>query len=116
MQGTQERVKGWAVYLRASTQQPEEVFEKQRASIDEEIKDSDMEVIAEYRDVQSSGEAMQQLLADARAGHFSHVVIFSIDRLGHTTDELRGNLADIQGTGVRLHIVSRYTPTHLRKA
>jgi DNA invertase Pin-like site-specific DNA recombinase len=116
MQGIQERVKGWAVYLRASTQQPEEAFENQRAAISEEIMDSDMEVVAEYRDVQSSGEAMQKLLADARAGHFSHVVIFSIDRLGHTTDELRRNLADIQGAGVRLHIVSRYTPTHLRKA
>ena len=116
MQGIQERVKGWAVYLRASTQQPEEAFEKQRTAIDEEIKGSEMEVVAEYRDVQSNGEAMTALLADARAGRFSHVVIFSIDRLGHTTDELRGNLAAIQGTGVRLHIVSRYTPTHLRKA
>ena len=116
MQGIQERVKGWAVYLRASTQQPEEAFEKQRAAIDEEIESTDMAVIQEYRDVQSSGDAMTALLSDARAGRFSHVVISSIDRLGHTTDELRGNLAAIQGTGVRLHIVSRYTPTHLRKA
>lgn len=81
---------GWAVYLRTSSdenQKPEMSRARQRFAIEANVLDrSDMPVYAEYIDVLTGStpnrEAYQRLLADARAGKFSHVIVERADRFG----------------------------------
>ena len=74
---------GWAIYLRTSSedhQKPELSRARQRATIDSNVlAHSELPVIHEYVDVLTGKTpnrvGYQQLLADARTGKFSHVIV-----------------------------------------
>jgi len=81
---------GWAVYLRTSSedhQKPELSRARQRSIIDGNVLEhSELPVIDEYVDVLTGKTpnrvAYQRLLADARVGKFSHVIVERADRFG----------------------------------
>src|SRR5690606_17787200 len=86
---------GWAVYLRTSSdenQKPEMSRARQRFMIEKNVLNkSDMPIFREYVDVLSGKtpdrDAYQQMLADARSGCFSHVVVERADRFGRNDTE-----------------------------
>ncbi len=86
---------GWAVYLRTNTiqpSQPDSSKERQRLTIQLNILNrSDLPIYAEYTDdmsgVNPPREAFKLLLADARAGKFSHVVVERADRFGRNPEQ-----------------------------
>lgn len=86
---------GWAVYLRTSSednQKPELSRARQRIIIEGNVLNhSDMPVIDEYIDVLTGKTpkraGYQRLLADAREGKFSHVIVERADRFGRNDTE-----------------------------
>jgi DNA invertase Pin-like site-specific DNA recombinase len=91
---------GTALYLRVSTddmQNPENSFDYQRQRIQDCMERSNnlyLPVIAEYTNILSGKTDRrpnyQRMLQDARAGQFSHLAIYSVDRLGRITQETLG--------------------------
>ncbi len=99
---------GWAIYLRTSSdenQKPELSRERQRFTIVTQVLEhSDMPVYGEYIDVLSGKDprrkAYQQMLADARAGKFSHVIVERADRFGRSDTEALRAIDELHGFGV----------------
>lgn len=102
---------GWAIYLRTSSednQKPELSRARQRSIIDGNVlAHSDLPVINEYVDVLTGKTpnrvGYQQLLADARAGKFSHVIVERADRFGRNDTEALRAIDELNefGVGVR---------------
>ncbi|MBK8030475.1 MAG: recombinase family protein [Chloroflexi bacterium] len=102
---------GWAVYLRTSSedhQKPELSRARQRAIIESNVlAHSDMPVYDEYIDVLTgktpNRTGYQRLLADARAGKFSHVIVERADRFGRDDTEALRAIDELHqfGVGVR---------------
>jgi DNA invertase Pin-like site-specific DNA recombinase len=102
---------GWAVYLRTSSedhQKPELSRARQRSIIDGNVlAHSELPVIDEYVDVLTGKTpnrvGYQRLLADARAGKFSHVIVERADRFGRNDTEALRAIDELHefGVGVR---------------
>lgn len=105
---------GWAVYLRTSSdenQKPEMSRSRQRFAIDENvIKRSDLPVIDEYVDVLTgktpNREGYQRLLADARAGQFSHVIVERADRFGRNDTEALRAIDELHEFGIAVRFAN----------
>lgn len=105
---------GWAVYLRTSTdenQKPELSRERQRFAIEQSVlARSDMTVIEEYVDVLTGKDprrkAYQQMLADARAGKFSHVIVERADRFGRNDTEALRAIDELDQYGVAVRFAN----------
>jgi site-specific DNA recombinase len=106
---TRQTRQGIAAYLRVSTddlQNPENSFEYQRQRIQECIERSavNLPVVQEYTDILSGKTSQrphyQQMLADARARRFSHLAIYSVDRLGRNTQETLRALEELTDLGI----------------
>ncbi|MBN8638042.1 MAG: recombinase family protein [Anaerolineae bacterium] len=105
---------GWAVYLRTSSdenQKPELSRARQRFVIEENVlKRSDMPVYDEYIDVLTGKtpkrKGYQQLLADARAGKFSHVIVERADRFGRNDTEALRAIDELDGFGVAVRFAN----------
>ncbi len=88
-------IPGWAIYLRTSSedhQKPELSRARQRSIIEGNVlAHSELSVIDEYIDVLTGKTpnrmGYQRLLADARAGKFSHVIVERADRFGRNDTE-----------------------------
>jgi site-specific DNA recombinase len=87
---------GIVLYLRVSSddrQNPANSFEYQRQRIHGVIQrdQSNLPTLGEYQDILSGTNSRrpgyQQMLNDARSGIFSHIAVYSIDRLGRSSDE-----------------------------
>ncbi|MBZ0294018.1 MAG: recombinase family protein [Anaerolineae bacterium] len=87
---------GWAVYLKTSSeeaQNPENSQRRQRHAIERSLFErTDLPVYNEYIDNLSGRYAdnrpgYQQMLEDARAGHFSHVAVENAERFGRNDTE-----------------------------
>jgi len=102
---------GWAVYLRTSSdenQKPELSRERQRTLIQMNVlAESDLPVVGEYIDVLTGKDprrkAYQRMLADARTGKFSHVIVERADRFGRDDTEALRAIDELHefGVGVR---------------
>jgi DNA invertase Pin-like site-specific DNA recombinase len=105
---------GWAVYLRTSSdekQKPEMSRARQRFAIEENvIKRSDMPVIDEYVDVLTgktpNRDGYQRLLADARVGRFSHVIVERADRFGRNDTEALRAIDELHEFGVAVRFAN----------
>lgn len=106
-----EPTPGIALYLRVSTddmQNPENSFEYQRQRIRDSVERTDLELptVTEYSDILSGKTdqrpGYQQLLKDARMGLFSHLAIYSVDRLGRNTQETLTILDELTKLGVEV--------------
>lgn len=99
---------GWAVYLRTSSdenQKPELSRARQRFVIEKNVLErSEMVIFEEYVDVLSGKTpdraAYQRLLADARLGKFSHVVVERADRFGRNDTEALRAIDELDEFGV----------------
>ena len=99
---------GWAIYLRTSSedhQKPELSRARQRAIIEGNVLEhSDLPVINEYVDVLTGKTpnrvGYQQLLADARARKFSHVIVERADRFGRNDTEALRAIDELNEFGV----------------
>ncbi|MEQ8676380.1 MAG: recombinase family protein [Aggregatilineales bacterium] len=106
---------GWAVYLRTSSdenQKPEMSRARQRFAIEANVLErSDMPVYAEYIDVLTGStpnrEAYQRLLADARAGKFSHVIVERADRFGRNDTEAMRAIDELHEFGVAVRFANQ---------
>jgi len=100
---------GWAVYLRTSSedhQKPELSRARQRSIIDGNVLEhSELPVIDEYVDVLTGKTpnrvAYQRLLADARVGKFSHVIVERADRFGRNDTEALRAIRESALLGIR---------------
>ncbi|MBE2269653.1 MAG: recombinase family protein [Anaerolinea sp.] len=105
---------GWAVYLRTSSedhQKPELSRARQRSIIDGNVLDhSDLPVIDEYVDVLTGKTpnrvGYQRLLADARAGKFSHVIVERADRFGRNDTEALRAIDELHEFGVAVRFAN----------
>ena len=105
---------GWAVYLRTSSdenQKPELSRARQRFLIDKNVLErSEMPVITEYVDVLTGKtphrKDYQRLLADARAGKFSHVVVERADRFGRNDTEALRAIDELDEFGVAVRFAN----------
>lgn len=105
---------GWAIYLRTSSdenQKPELSRERQRTMIAMNVlAASNMPVCAEYIDVLTGKDprrkAYQQMLADARAGKFSHVVVERADRFGRDDTEALRAIDELHQYGVAVRFAN----------
>lgn len=106
-----ELTPGMALYLRVSTedmQNPENSFEYQRQRVKDCIERSDMvpPVTTEYSDILSGKNSRrpgyQKLLQDARTGLFTHLAVYSVDRLGRNTQETLTMLDELTKLGVEV--------------
>lgn len=105
---------GWAVYLRTSTdqhQKPEYSRTRQRVIIQSAVLDhSSFSVYAEYVDVLSGKNpdrpAYQRMLADARRGKFSHVVVECADRFGRDDREALRAIDELHAYGVSVRFAN----------
>jgi DNA invertase Pin-like site-specific DNA recombinase len=105
---------GWAIYLRTSSdenQKPELSRERQRTMITMSmLVASDMPVYGEYIDVLTGKDprrkAYQQMLADARAGKFSHVVVERADRFGRDDTEALRAIDELDRFGVAVRFAN----------
>lgn len=105
---------GWAVYLRTSSdenQKPEFSRDRQRTMIQMNVLDmSDMPVYAEYIDVLTGKDprrkAYQQMLTDARAGKFSHVIVERADRFGRDDTEALRAIDQLHEFGVAVRFAN----------
>lgn len=105
---------GWAIYLRTSSedhQKPELSRARQRAIIDGNVlAHSELPVIHEYVDVltgkTSNRVGYQQLLADARAGKFSHVIVERADRFGRNDTEALRAIDELHEFGVAVRFAN----------
>lgn len=92
-------------------QKPELSRARQRFAIDENvIKRSDMLVIDEYVDVLTgktpNREGYQRLLADARLGRFSHVIVERADRFGRNDTEALRAIDELHEFGVAVRFAN----------
>ena len=105
---------GWAVYLRTSSdenQKPELSRERQRTMIQMSLLDSsNLPVYREYIDVLTGKDprrkGYQQMLADARAGKFSHVVVERADRFGRDDTEALRAIDELHELGVAVRFAN----------
>ncbi len=100
---------GIVLYLRVSSddrQNPENSFDYQRQRIHDVIErgESGLPILGEYQDILSGTNnkrpGYQQMLRDARSGMFSHIAVYSIDRLGRSSDETLGTVREMMKLGV----------------
>lgn len=106
---------GWAVYLRTSSdenQKPELSRARQRFMIEKNVLErSAMPVYKEYVDVLTGTtpqrEAYQQLLEDARAGKFSHVIVERADRFGRNDTEALRAIDELYDFGVAVRFANQ---------
>lgn len=105
---------GWAVYLRTSSdenQKPELSRERQRTMIQISLLDSsDLPVYGEYIDVLTGKDprrkGYQRMLADARAGKFSHVVVERADRFGRDDTEALRAIDELHEFGIAVRFAN----------
>lgn len=105
---------GWAIYLRTSSedhQKPELSRARQRAIIEGNVLEhSDLPVINEYVDVLTGKTpnrvGYQQLLADARARKFSHVIVERADRFGRNDTEALRAIDELNEFGVAVRFAN----------
>lgn len=105
---------GWAIYLRTSSedhQKPELSRERQRTMIQIAFLDlCDLPVYREYIDVLTGKDprrkAYQQMLADARAGKFSHVVVERADRFGRDDTEALRAIDELHEFGIAVRFAN----------
>lgn len=105
---------GWAIYLRTSSdenQKPELSRERQRTMIQMSFLDlSDLPIYREYIDVLTGKDprrkAYQQMLADARAGKFSHVVVERADRFGRDDTEALRAIDELHELGIAVRFAN----------
>jgi DNA invertase Pin-like site-specific DNA recombinase len=106
----QEPTPGWVRYLRTSdkeSQNPANSQERQRAAIQRRLLDeSDLPFIDEYVD-NFSGRVpkrtdYQQMLADARAGKFSHVAVENAERFGRNDAEALTAIDELNALGIKV--------------
>ena len=105
---------GWATYLRVSDedkQTPERSFAMQRQRIEEHLlKTTPIPFHREYTDLLSGTKAnrkdYQQMLADARAGKFSHLGLYRADRFGRNTVEGLQAATQLIGLGIKIRIAN----------
>jgi DNA invertase Pin-like site-specific DNA recombinase len=106
---------GWAVYLRTSSdenQKPEMSRARQRFMIEKNVLErSSMPIYKEYVDVLTGTtpqrEAYQQLLEDARAGKFSHVIVERADRFGRNDTEALRAIDELYEFGVAVRFANQ---------
>ena len=114
----QQQIKpGIVLYLRVSSddkQHPEASFEYQRQRIQTcvERAEVDLPILTEYRDILSGKNTkrprFQQMLTDARAGLFSHLGVYSIDRIGRNTQDTLNIVEELNN--IRIQILVADTP------
>lgn len=105
---------GWAIYLRTSSedhQKPELSRARQRAIIEGNVLEhSELPVIDEYVDVLTGKTpkrvGYQQLLADARVGKFSHVIVERADRFGRNDSEALRAIDELNEFGVSVRFAN----------
>jgi DNA invertase Pin-like site-specific DNA recombinase len=105
---------GWAVYLRTSSedhQKPELSRARQRSIIDGNVlQHSELPVIDEYVDVLTgkipNRVGYQRLLADARVGKFSHVIVERADRFGRNDTEALRAIDELNDFGVAVRFAN----------
>lgn len=105
---------GWAIYLRTSSedhQKPELSRARQRSIIDGNVlAHSDLPVIDEYIDVLTGKTpkrtGYQRLLADARVGKFSHVIVERADRFGRNDTEALRAIDELHEFGVAVRFAN----------
>ncbi len=105
---------GWAVYLRTSSdenQKPELSRARQRMAIEGSVLErSSMRVFDEYIDVLTGKTPdradYQRMLADARAGKFSHVIVERADRFGRDDTEALRAIDELHAHGVAVRFAN----------
>lgn len=105
---------GWAVYLRTSTdenQKPEMSRARQLFTIETNVlQRSDMRVYDTYIDVLTgktpNRAGYQKLLADARVGKFSHVIVERADRFGRNDTEALRAIDELHDFGVAVRFAN----------
>lgn len=106
---------GWAVYLRTSSdenQKPEMSRARQRFAIQKNVLErSEMPVFDEYVDVLTGKtperKDYQRLLADARAGKFSYVIVERADRFGRNDTEALRAIDELHEFGVAVRFANQ---------
>ncbi len=102
---------GMALYLRVSSddkQNPDNSFETQRQRIQRihSASADDLPILGEYSDILSGKNnrrpGYQRMLADARSGRFSHLAVYSLDRLGRSTEETLTTVKELIRLGVEI--------------
>lgn len=101
---------GWALYLRVSDedrQSPERSFALQRDAIRETLlRGSNMPILATYEDrltgTSYDRAQFQEMLADARAGVFSHLAVYRVDRFGRDTAEGLTVAKELRKLGIQI--------------
>jgi DNA invertase Pin-like site-specific DNA recombinase len=105
---------GWAIYLRTSSednQKPELSRARQRSVIEGNVlAHSELQVIDEYIDVLTGKTpnrvGYQRLLADARVGKFSHVIVERADRFGRNDTEALRAIDELHEFGVSVRFAN----------
>ncbi|MFQ5407871.1 MAG: recombinase family protein [Anaerolineales bacterium] len=105
---------GWATYLRVSDedkQTPERSFAMQRRRIQEHLlAPSELAFAREYCDMLTGTSPnradYQQMLADARAGLFSHLGLYRADRFGRDAVEGLQAATNLIGPGVKIRVAN----------
>ncbi len=105
---------GWAIYLRTSSdenQKPELSRDRQRTMIQMSFLElSDLPIYGEYIDVLTGKDPRrkdyQRMLADARAGKFSHVVVERADRFGRNDTEALRAIDELHEFGIAVRFAN----------
>jgi DNA invertase Pin-like site-specific DNA recombinase len=108
-------VKGWAIYLRTSTddvQNPEASQKRQLDNIQNAlVNPSSIPVIEIYRDIESGRKVgrknYQRMLSDARLGKFSHIAVEAIDRFGRDNAEIVVIFKELTSLGLEIRIANQ---------
>jgi site-specific DNA recombinase len=108
-------VKGWAIYLRTSTddvQNPEASQKRQLDNIQNAlVNPSSIPVIEIYRDIESGRKVgrknYQRMLSDARLGKFSHIAVEAIDRFGRDNAEIVVIFKELTSLGHEIRIANQ---------
>jgi DNA invertase Pin-like site-specific DNA recombinase len=102
---------GVALYLRVSSkdkQHPAASFEYQRQRIQGCIEraETELPVLAEYKDIlpgkNPKRPGFHQMLNEARAGLFSHLAVYSVDRIGRNTQDTLNIIDELSELGVEI--------------
>ena len=102
---------GIAHYLRVSSdnkQHPAESFDYQRQRIEScfERSEIDLPVVTEYRDVltgkHSKRPGFQEMLEGARSGLFTHLGVYSVDRIGRNHLETLDIIEELSRLGIEI--------------
>lgn len=68
--------------------------------------DNELPILDEYTDIltgtHSRRPAYQQMLKDARKGVFSHIAVYSIDRIGRSSDEILATVREMIELGIEI--------------